>query len=172
MGPAVPYAIAAKFAHPRRSVIAMVGDGAMQMNGMNELITISKYWRRWSDARLVILVLNNRDLNLVTWEQRLMEGDPKFEASQDIPDFPYAAYAEMIGLLGICVAHAEEIGNAWDRALTADRPVVLEAYTDPNVPPLPPHITFKQAKAYASAILHGDPDSAAIIKSSVKQILA
>jgi pyruvate dehydrogenase (quinone) len=172
MGPGVPYAIAAKFAYPERAVIAMVGDGAMQMNGMNELITIGKYWRRWSNPRLVVMVLNNRDLNQVTWEQRALEGNPKFDASQDVPDFPYARYAELIGLHGIRVDRPEQIGDAWDSALSADRPVVLEAYTDPDVPPLPPHITFKQAKAYASAILHGDSDSAGIIKASVKQIFA
>lgn len=172
MGSGVPYAIAAKFAHPGRMVIALVGDGAMQMNGMNELITIGKYWQRWTDPRLIIMVLNNRDLNLVTWEQRVTEGDPKFDAAQDVPDFPYARYAELIGLLGIRVDQPGDLGNAWDYALSADRPVVLEAYTDPDVPPLPPHITFKQAKAYASAILHGDSDSAGIIKQSVKQIFA
>lgn len=172
MGPGVPYAIAAKFAHPDRVVIAMVGDGAMQMNGMNEMITIAKYWRRWSNPHLVVMVLNNRDLNQVTWEQRAMEGDPKFEASQDVPDFPYAAYAELIGLRGLRVDQPDKLGAAWDYAMGADRPVILEVYADPDVPPLPPHITFKQARAYASAILHGDPDSAGIIKQSVKQIFA
>ena len=172
MGPGVPYAVAAKFAHPDRTVIAMVGDGAMQMNGMNELITIGKYWRRWSSPHLIVMVLNNRDLNQVTWEQRVMEGDPKFEASQEVPDFPYARYAELIGLRGIRVDRPEELGRAWEYALGADRPTVLEAYTDPDVPPLPPHVTFKQAKGYAAAILHGDPDSRSIIKSSAKQIFA
>ncbi len=172
MGPGVPYAIAAKFAHPDRIVIAMVGDGAMQMNGMNEMITITKYWRRWSNPHLIVMVLNNRDLNQVTWEQRAMEGDPKFEASQDVPDFPYAAYAESIGLRGIRVDQPEKVGAAWDYAMSADRPVILEVYADPDVPPLPPHITFKQARAYASAILKGDADSAGIIKQAVKQIFA
>jgi pyruvate dehydrogenase (quinone) len=172
MGPGVPYAIAAKFAHPDRIVIAMVGDGAMQMNGMNELITIGKYWQRWSNPNLVVMVLNNRDLNQVTWEQRAMEGDPKFSASQDVPNFPYASYAELIGLRGLRVDHPEKIGAAWDYAINADRPVVLEVITDPDVPPLPPHITFKQARAYTSAILHGDSDSPGIIKQSVKQIFA
>ncbi|MBA4142455.1 MAG: thiamine pyrophosphate-requiring protein [Nitrosospira sp.] len=172
MGPGVPYAISAKFAYPDRVVIAMVGDGAMQMNGLNELITICKYWKRWSNPRLVVMVLNNRDLNQVTWEQRALEGDPKFEASQDLPDFPYARYAELIGLRGIFVDQPEELGNAWDNALSADCPVVLEVCADPDVPPLPPHITFKQARAYASAILKGDTDSPGIIKSSVKQILS
>jgi pyruvate dehydrogenase (quinone) len=172
MGPGVPYAISAKFAYPDRVVIAMVGDGAMQMNGMNELITIGKYWQRWSNPRLIIMVLNNRDLNQVTWEQRAMEGDPKFKASQDVPDFPYARYAELIGLRGIRITRPEDLGDAWNHALSADRPMVLEAYTDPDVPPLPPHITFKQARAYASAILRGDPDSAGIIRASVKQLFA
>jgi pyruvate dehydrogenase (quinone) len=172
MGPGVPYAVAAKFAHPDRPVIALVGDGAMQMNGMNEMITIAKYWERWADPRLVVLVLNNRDLNQVTWEQRAMSGDPKFEASQAVPDFAYARYAELIGLRGIAVDRPDEIGSAWEQALSADRPVLLEARTDPNVPPLPPHLTFEQAKAYASAVLKGDPDSWQMIKQTVKELMA
>lgn len=171
MGPGVPYAIAAKFAYPERVVIAMVGDGAMQMNGINELITIGKYWKRWSDPRLIVMVLNNRDLNQVTWEQRVMTGDPKYEASQDIPDFPYASYAELLGLRGIKVNEPDAIGGAWDRALSADRPVVLEAVTDPNVPPMPPHIKLEQAEAYMSALLHGDPNAMGIIKASAKQFI-
>ena len=147
MGPGVPYAIAAKFAHPDRPVIALVGDGAMQMNGNGELVTIAKYWQRWSDPRLVVLVLHNNDLNQVTWEQRAMEGDPRYEASQQLPDFPYARYAELIGLRGIRVDDPDQVADAWEQALTADRPVVLEAITDPEVPPLPPHITLEQAKA-------------------------
>jgi pyruvate dehydrogenase (quinone) len=169
MGPGVPYAIAAKFAHPTRPVIALVGDGAMQMNGINELITIAKYRHRWSDQRLVILVLNNRDLNQVTWEQRAMSGEPKFEGSQDLPDFPYAAYAEMLGLKGIRVDQPDRVAPAWDEALAADRPVVLEAVTDPEVPPLPPHITLEQAKALSSALLGGDPNAGEIIRQSFKQ---
>ncbi len=169
MGPGVPYAIAAKFAYPSRPVFALVGDGAMQMNGINELITIAKYRHQWSDQRLVVLVLNNRDLNQVTWEQRAMEGDAKFEGSQDLPDFPYARYAELLGLKGIRVDAPEQVGPAWDEALTSDRPVVLEAVTDPSVPPLPPHITSEQAKALASSLLAGDPDAKDIMKQSFKQ---
>jgi pyruvate dehydrogenase (quinone) len=168
MGPGVPYAIAAKFAHPDRPVIALVGDGAMQMNGINELITIAKYWKEWSDPRLVVLVLNNRDLNQVTWEQRAMEGDPKFEASQDLPDFPYAEYARMVGLAGVRVDDPDALGAAWDDALTADRPFVLEAVTDPDVPPLPPHITLKQAKAMTFALAKGDPDFGDIVRQTLK----
>jgi pyruvate dehydrogenase (quinone) len=169
MGPGVPYAIAAKFAHPTRSVIALVGDGAMQMNGINELITIAKYRQHWGDQRLVVLVLNNRDLNQVTWEQRAMSGDPKFEGSQDLPDFPYASYAEMLGLDGIRVERPDQVGPAWDAALAAERPVVLEAVTDPEVPPLPPHITLEQAKALSSALLGGDPSAKQIVKQAFKQ---
>jgi pyruvate dehydrogenase (quinone) len=171
MGPGVPYAIAAKFAHPDRAVIALIGDGAFQMNGMNELLTIGKYWQRWSDPRLIVLVLNNRDLNQVTWEQRAMEGDPKYEASQVLPDFPYARYAELVGLHGIRVDKPDEVGGAWDEALTADRPVLLEAITDPEVPPLPPHITFEEARFYMKAIAGGDRDRGAMIKQSLKQKL-
>jgi pyruvate dehydrogenase (quinone) len=172
MGPGVPYAIGAKFAHPSRPVIAMVGDGAMQMNGINELITIAKYRHQWPDQRLIIVVLNNRDLNQVTWEQRAMSGDPKFEGSQDLPDFPYARYAEMLGLKGIRVDSADAVAGAWDEALaTTDRPVVYEAVTDPEVPPLPPHITLEQAKALSSALLAGDPHAGRIVRQSFKQKL-
>ncbi len=170
MGPGIPYAIAAKFAYPERTVIALVGDGAMQMNGNSELITAVKYWKRWSNPKLIVCVLNNRDLNQVTWEQRVMQGDPKFDASQDVPDFPYARYAELIGFTGIRVETPEAIGPAWDQALASDRPVVLEAITDPNVPPLPPHITLEQAKAYVSALLKGDPDALGIIKQSFREV--
>ena len=172
MGCGVPYAIGAKFAYPERVVVACVGDGAMQMNGMNELITISKYWKEWGDPRLVVLVLNNRDLNQVTWEMRAMSGDPKLEASQEIPDFPYARYAELIGLQGIKVEHPAEVGPAFDRAFQATRPTVVEAYTDPNVATLPPHITFEQAKDFTYAILKGDPDSGGIIRETIKQAWA
>ena len=169
MGCGVPYAIGAKFAFPSRPVIALVGDGAMQMNGNAELLTIAKYWKEWQDPRLVVLVLNNRDLNQVTWEQRAMSGDPKFEGSQDLPDFPYARYAELLGLEGIRVDRADQVGPAWDRALRAERPVVIEAVTDPEVPPLPPHITLEQAKAMSSALLAGDENAGRIIKQSFKQ---
>jgi pyruvate dehydrogenase (quinone) len=171
MGPGVPYAIAAKFAHPHRPVLALVGDGAMQMNGINELITIAKYRHQWADQRLIIMVLNNRDLNQVTWEQRAMEGNPKFEGSQDLPDFPYARYAELVGLKGIRVETPDQVGPAWDEALNADRPVVYEAITDPEVPPLPPHITIEQAKALSSALLSGDPNASRIVKQSFSQKL-
>ena len=172
MCPGVPYAIAAKFAFPDRVAIALIGDGAMQMLGNNELITISKYWKEWSDPRLIVLVLNNRDLNQVTWEQRAMSGDPKYEASQDIPDFPFARYAELLGLRGIRIDKPKDIGPAWDEALSADRPVVYEAYTDPNVPTLPPHISFKMAAAYSSALLKGDPEEGGIIKQTIKDAAA
>jgi len=168
MGPGVPYAVAAKFAFPTRVAIALVGDGAMQMNGINELITVSKYWKEWSDPRLIVLVLNNRDLNQVTWEQRAMSGDPKFEGSQSLPDFPYARYAESLGLHGIRIDRPDAIGDAWDQALAADRPVVVEAITDPNVPPLPPHITLEQARNFTSSIWAGDASALGFIKQTIK----
>jgi pyruvate dehydrogenase (quinone) len=171
MGAAVPYAIAAKFAHPQRPVIAIVGDGAMQMNNMAELITVAKYWKQWANPHWICMVLNNEDLNQVTWEQRVMEGDPKFEASQDIPSVAYHKFAELIGLKGIYVDDADKMGAAWDEALASDRPVVLEVKTDPNVAPLPPHITLAQAKAFASTLMKGDPDQGNVIIDTAKQVL-
>jgi pyruvate dehydrogenase (quinone) len=164
----VPYAIGAKFAFPSRVPIALVGDGAMQMNGINGLITIAKYWKEWRDPRLVVLVLNNRDLNQVTWEQRVLAGDPRFPGSQSVPDFPYARYAEELGLLGIRVDKPDQIAGAWDRALKADRPAVVEAITDPNVPPLPPHISLEQARHFAASVYAGDADALGFIKQTVK----
>jgi pyruvate dehydrogenase (quinone) len=172
MGAAVPYAIAAKFAHPDRPVIALVGDGAMQMNNMAELITAAKYWREWSNPKLVVCVFNNQDLNQVTWEQRVMEGDPKFNASQQIPDVPYHRFAELIGLRGIFVDNPDRLASAWEEALSADRPVVLEVKTDPEVPPLPPHITLKQAKNFTETILSGDPDEGNMLIGAAKEMLS
>jgi pyruvate dehydrogenase (quinone) len=171
MGAAVPYAIAAKFAYPERPVIALVGDGAMQMNGLAELITLAKYRERWSDQRLIVLVLNNRDLNQVTWEQRAMSGDPKLVESQELPDVPYARFAEMLGLNGIRVEDPSEVGPAWDRALASRLPSVIDVVCDPEVPPLPPHITLEQAKSFASAVLHGDVGSRRLISQSIRQML-
>ena len=172
MGPAVPYAIAAKFTHPDRPALALAGDGAMQMNGINGLITIAKYWRRWSDPRLIVMVLNNGDLNQVTWEQRVMEGDPKYSASQDVPRFDYAAYAELLGLGGIHVERPDQIAPAWETAFNAARPTVIDVHADPNVPPLPPHISVKQAKDYVRALLKGDVDALGIVKASMKEVWA
>ena len=172
MGPAVPYAIAAKFAHPQRHVIALLGDGAMQMNGINGLVTIADRWREWADPRLTIAVLNNADLNMVTWEQRGMEGDPRYVPSQQLPDFPYARYAELLGLGGLRVDRPEQIAPAWDAALRAERPTVLEFVTDPNVPMTPPHIEGKQLKAYMSALLHGDAEGMRLTIASFKEAWA
>jgi pyruvate dehydrogenase (quinone) len=168
MCPAVPYALAAKLAYPSRPVIACLGDGAMQMLGINGLIDIAKYADRFTDPRLVILVLNNHDLNQVTWEQRVMEGDPKLDVSQDIPDFPYARYAELLGLKGIKVDEPDAVGFAWDGALSADRPTLIEAVVDPEVPPLPPHIRFEQAKELAQAIRKGDPAAGRFMRHAIR----
>jgi pyruvate dehydrogenase (quinone) len=171
MGAAVPYAIAAKYAHPDCPVIALVGDGAMQMNNMAELITVAKYWRDWQDHRWVVCVFNNEDLNQVTWEQRIINGDAKFEASQRIPNVAYHRFAEMIGLRGIYVDDPEQLGAAWDQALASDIPVVLEVKTDPEVPPLPPHITLQQAKNFSIALAKGDPDEVGMIRGAARQVL-
>jgi pyruvate dehydrogenase (quinone) len=172
MGPGVPYAIAAKFAHPDRTVVAMVGDGAMQMNGMAEMLTVAKYWKRWATPHLIFLVLHNNDLCQVTWEMRAMEGNPRFEASQQLPECDYAGFAEMIGLKGIHVDHPDQIANAWVEAFAADRPVVLDVLADPNVPPLPPHATFEQSAALLSALWKGDPDSDEIVRQAFKGKIA
>ncbi len=168
MGPGVPYAIGAKFGHPDRPAVALVGDGAMQMNGINELITIKKYWQEWSDPRLVVGVLHNDDLNQVTWEMRAMSGAPEFLPSQHLPDFPYAGYAESLGLLGIRVDRPEQVGPAWERALRADRPAVVEFITDASVPPIPPHATLDQIEKATEAVVRGDADSWDLIKEGVK----
>ncbi|WP_367133221.1 MULTISPECIES: thiamine pyrophosphate-requiring protein [Streptomyces] len=168
MGPGVPYAIGAKFAHPDRPAIALVGDGAMQMNGMAELITAAKYRKEWQDPRLVVAVLNNQDLNQVTWEMRAMEGAPQFLPSQAIPDVPYADFARSIGLDGVRVEEPGGVVDAWQRALAADRPFVIDFRTDPAVPPIPPHATLDQIEAAAASVLKGDSDRAAVVRQGLK----
>lgn len=172
MGPGVPYAIAAKFCWPGRPTIAMVGDGAMQMNGINGVITIAKYWEQWDDPRLVIAVLNNQDLNQVTWEQRVLAGDPEYEVTQDLPDVRFGDYARKLGLNGIRVERPGSISAAWDEALKADRPTVIDFVTDPSVPPLPPHITVEQARHFWKSMLKGDPHMKGVFKQTAKDMLA
>jgi pyruvate dehydrogenase (quinone) len=168
MGAAVPYALAAKFAYPDRIVIATSGDGAMQMIGNAALIDVAKHWRQWSDPRLIVLVLNNRDLNYVTWEQRVMEGEPKFAASQDLPDVPYARYAELLGLRGIRIDRPEQVGPAWEKAIASDRPVVIEAIVNADIPTVPPSLKPEQAKRLEHA-LADDPDSTAVHEQMERQ---
>ena len=168
MGPAVPYAIGAKFAHPDRPVIALVGDGAMQMNGMAELITIARYSSLWVDQRCVICIFHNNDLNQVTWELRAMGGAPKFEESQVLPDVDYAGFARSIGLDALTVRHPDGLGPAWEQALSGGRPTVLDVYCDPEVPPIPPHADFGQIKSAAQAVLKGDPDALHLVMQGLK----
>jgi len=169
MGCALPYALAAKLAHPQRPVIALVGDGAMQMNGISALLTVAHHWKRFQDPRFVVLVLSNGDLNMVTWEQRSTEGDPKFQGSQNLPAFPYAEYARMLGLGGIKVDQPELVGMALEEALASDRPMLLEMVTDPNVPPIPPQVSGKQLKQYAKALLQGDPQALEAARATAKE---
>ena len=171
MGAAVPYAIGAKFAHPDRPVVALVGDGAMQMNNMAELITVSKYHHLWPNKTWVVCVWNNEDLNQVTWEQRVMEGNPKFVASQQIPSVPYHKFGELIGFRGIYVDDPDNLAEAWDEALSSDKPVVLEVKTDPEVPPLPPHITFAQATNFMSTLAKGDQREKNVILGAARQVI-
>jgi pyruvate dehydrogenase (quinone) len=168
MGPGVPYGIGAKFGNPGRPVIVFEGDGAMQMNGLAELITIRRYWEEWPDPRLIVAVLHNDDLNQVTWEMRAMEGAPKFTESQTLPDVDYAAFAGGLGLHAIHVDKPDEIGPAWDQALAADRPTLLDVRTDPSIPPIPPHATFEQAKNAAQAMLKGDEDRLSVVLEGAK----
>jgi pyruvate dehydrogenase (quinone) len=167
MGPGTPYGIAAKLAYPERPVIVFVGDGAFQMNGMNELITARRYLDGWPDKRLVWCVFNNQDLNQVTWEQRVLAGDPKFMGTQWLPDFPYARYAELLGFTGIYCNDGDAMAGAWRDALAADRPVVLEVKVDPEIPPLPPHITMAQAEEMAKAMVKGDPERIGVMEKSL-----
>jgi len=171
MCPAVPYAIAAKFAYPDRMAVAISGDGAMQMLGMNELITIAKYWKSWEDPRLLVIVLNNRDLNMVTWEQRMLSGEPKFEASQDIPDLNYAAFAHLVGLKGIRVEKPEEIDAALDELINAKMPAVLDVVVDPNVPIIPSHVDFKTWRRFTKALMKGDSEQSGIIRQIIKEAM-
>ncbi|WP_239022378.1 thiamine pyrophosphate-dependent enzyme [Raineyella fluvialis] len=168
MGPGVPYVIGAKFAHPDRPAVAFVGDGAMQMNGLAELITIDRYWRDWADPRLVVAVLHNNDLNQVTWELRAMTDSPKVPQTQTIPEVDYAGFATDLGLLGITVLRPEELAQAWERALTADRPTVLDVHVDPDVPPVPPHSTFEQVKSVTKALVQGDEDAWGLVREGIK----
>lgn len=171
MCPAIPYATAAKFTHPDRVSIAFTGDGAMQMLGFGQLVTIAKYWRDWEDPRLVVVVLDNRDLAQVTWEMRIMGGYPKVEETQSLPAVDYAAFADMLGLKGLRVEDPEHVGPAWDEALAADRPVLIDAVVDPNVPTVPPRVTRKELANYFSTLMKGDPDEAAIIRRTFRQIV-
>jgi pyruvate dehydrogenase (quinone) len=168
MGPAVPYAIGAKFAHPDRPAIAFEGDGAMQMNGLAELLTIARYFQEWSDPRLVVAVLHNNDLNQVTWELRAMGGTPAFVESQSLPDASYADFAASIGLGAMTVTDPEHLEDAWRHALSADRPFVLDVHCDPDVPPIPPHATLEQMTDVASALIKGDTSRWGVIKEGLK----
>ncbi|WKG02699.1 thiamine pyrophosphate-requiring protein [Mycolicibacterium sp. HK-90] len=168
MGSAVPYAIGAKFAQPDRPVIALAGDGAMQMNGLAELLTIRRYAGQWADPRLVVCVFHNNDLAHVTWELRAMGGAPKFEGSQSLPDVSYAELARTMGLQAISVDDPDQVGPAWDAALNADGPVVLDVRTDPEVPPIPPHVTYEQARSTVEAVAKGDPNGWHLITEIAK----
>ena len=172
MGCAIPYAIAAKFCFPDRVAIAFVGDGAMQMLGLSSLITVAKYWREWKDPRLIIVVLNNRDLNIVTWELRALGGTPKIEETQNIPDFDYAQFAERLELGGVRISAADKVIPAWEAALAADRPFVIDAVVDPTILAMPPHVTLEQTKNYLAAILKGDREATYAMWRSFKDLVS
>jgi pyruvate dehydrogenase (quinone) len=168
MGPGVPYGIGAKFAHPERPVVVFEGDGAMQMNGLAELITIKRYAHQWADPRLVVAVLHNNDLNQVTWEMRAMGGSPKLVESQALPDISYADFAASLGFQAITVSTPDQLAEAWDAAFTADRPTLIDCHTDPDVPPIPPHATLEQMEKSAEALFKGDEDRWGILKEGIR----
>ncbi len=168
MGPGVPYAIGAKFACPDRPAVAFVGDGAMQMNGLAELLTVARYWREWADPRLVVAVLHNNDLNQVTWELRAMGGTPAFVESQALPDVSYADVAGSLGLGTTTVTAPEQLGDSWETALGADRPHLLDIHCDPDVPPIPPHATLDQMQATAAALIKGDTSRWSVIREGIR----
>jgi pyruvate dehydrogenase (quinone) len=170
MGPAVSFAAAAKFAHPEKPAIAFVGDGAMQMLGVNALITVSKYWKHWRDPRFIVVVLNNRDLNMVTWELRALGGSPKVEATQNVPDINYAQYGELLGLQGLTVDGPGDVEGAWEIALQASKPVVIDVRADPNVVALPPDATFEQTKNLFLAMAKGDVDRGKVLTQLYRQL--
>jgi pyruvate dehydrogenase (quinone) len=170
MGPAISYATAAKFAYPDRPALALVGDGAMQMLGINALITVAKYWKRWADPRFIVAVLNNGDLNMVTWELRGLGGSPKVPATQDVPDFDYAGYAQLLGFAGLRIDGPDDVTQVLESALKMDRPVLIDVRADPNVIALPPHTTFQQTKNFFAALAKGDPDRTAILGQLFQQL--
>jgi pyruvate dehydrogenase (quinone) len=169
MGPAISYALAGKFAYPDRPVFAFVGDGAMQMLGINGLITVAKYWKQWQDPRLVVLVLNNRDLNMVSWELRAMGGSPKVAETQSLPDIDYAAYAKLLGLDGATLDDAANVAKVLDQAIASNKPFVIDAKVDPHVVALPPHSTWEQTKNFFLALAQGDEDRKGIMNQLLKQ---
>ncbi len=155
---AMPYAMAGKFAHPDRPVVCTIGDGAFQMLGMNGLITVKRHWQEWENPTFIVLVMHNDDLNQVSWEMREV-GDPRWDTAQLVESMDYAGYARSLGFEGIRVDRPEDVDAAWDRAFAADRPVLIDAVVDRNVPPLPAHITLEQATGVARALVTGDPEA-------------
>ena len=172
MGPAIPYAAAGKFAFPERPAFALVGDGAMQMLGINALVTVAKYWKRWTDPRFVVVVLNNGDLNMVSWELRALGGSPKLPQTQDLPPFDYAAYAEMLGIGGVRIERAADVQPGLEHALAARHPVLLDVHADPAVLALPPHATFEQTKKLFEALAKGDPDRGPIVRQLLREFVS
>ncbi|MFI5911777.1 thiamine pyrophosphate-requiring protein [Dactylosporangium sp. NPDC051541] len=160
MGCGLPYGLAAKLAAPGAPVVVLTGDGAMQMAGLAELVTVAARWRDWADPRFVICVLNNRDLAEVSWEQREMEGEPRFAESQRLPDVPYAQWADLLGLRGVRVTDPGEVDEAWWQALHADRPVLIDAVTDPAIPLLPPLQDEEQVRPMYEGLAAEDGDLA------------
>ncbi|MBA8990963.1 pyruvate dehydrogenase (quinone) [Curtobacterium pusillum] len=169
---AMPYAVAAKFAFPDRPAVCTIGDGAFQMLGMNELITVKKYLASWPNQQLVIVVMHNDDLGQVSWEMRTEDGNPMWRGSQDVETMDYAGYAELLGFTGIAVHDDDEVEAAVERAFENPGVTLIDAYVSRNVPPLPPHITAEYAMNTAKSLLKGDPVELGVVKDSAKAMAA
>ncbi|RAN76283.1 thiamine pyrophosphate-requiring protein [Bacillus sp. SRB_336] len=169
---AMPYAVAAKFAFSERSVICTIGDGAFQMLGMNELITIKKYMQEWENPQFIIMVLHNNDLTQVSWEMRTEDANPVWETSQDVESIDYAGWADLLGFTGIRVRSDDDVAAAWDTAFATRGITLIDAYTSKNVPPLPPNITFEFAKNTGEALLKGDPSELGVLRDSAEALLS
>ncbi|PZE25689.1 thiamine pyrophosphate-requiring protein [Curtobacterium sp. MCBD17_028] len=167
---AMPYAVAAKLAHSDKTVVCTIGDGAFQMLGMNELITVKKYMQQWETKQFIIVVMHNDDLAQVSWEMRTEDGNPLWRGSQDVESMDYAGYAELLGFRGVQVRSDDQVESAVAEAFAHDGVTLIDAYVSRNVPPLPPHITREYALNTAKSLLKGDPMEAGVIRDSASAL--
>lgn len=168
---AMPYATAAKFAYPDRSVVCTIGDGAFQMLGMNELITVKKYLDRWENPQLIVVVMHNDDLTQVSWEMRTEDGNPVWETAQDVESVDFAGWAQLLGFQGIAVHRDEDVVPALDRAFAHRGVTLIDAYVSRNVPPLPAKVTAEYAVNTVKALVKGDPQEGHVIADTAKAVV-
>jgi pyruvate dehydrogenase (quinone) len=154
---AMPYAMAAKLAFSERTVVCTIGDGAFQMLGMNELITVKKYMKQWTNPQFIVIVLHNDDLAQVSWEMRTEDGNPVWRGSQDVESVDYAGWAELLGFKGIRLKEDDLAAAAVEEALAHQGVTVIDDYVTRNAPPLPPKISKEYRDNMVKAMLKGDP---------------